>query len=46
MLILETPIHSKSQVENKLGFCRNFQPLCETRKMDFATAVEEEDFHS
>lgn len=46
MLILGTQIHSKSQVENRLGFCTNFQLLCETRKRDFATAVEEENFHS
>lgn len=46
MLILGTQIHSKSQVENELVFLTNFQLLCETRKMDFATAVEEENFHS
>lgn len=45
MLILGTQIHRKSQVENKFGVCTNFQLLCETRKMDFGTAVEEEDFH-
>lgn len=45
MLILGTPIH-RSQVENKLFFGTNFRLLCETRKIDFATAVEEENFHS
>lgn len=46
MLILGTQIHSRRQVENELGFCTNFQLLCETRKMDFASAAEEENFHS
>lgn len=46
MLILGTQIHSKSQVENELGFCTNFQLLSETRKMNFAIAVEEENIYS